>query len=94
MLNYDLSKFSADELSQINRVVLAFLKQKRNQEIRKVTAGLGAGDIVSFTDRSGYTRTAEVIKVKPKMVEVVETPKSTKPGMRWNVQGNLLKLVK
>jgi hypothetical protein len=72
--NSQLNALSVDELTRLNRMVVAMIKTKHADDNRTAIYSFRAGDRVKFSSpRSGVSYTGEVTEVKRTKV-VVKTP--------------------
>lgn len=69
----ELNKLNIQELTQLNRMVVALIKSKHSEDNRTAIYSFRSGDLVNFNSRSGMKVNGEVMQVKRTKV-VVKTP--------------------
>jgi ABC-type oligopeptide transport system ATPase subunit len=73
----ELDMMSMQELSKLNREVVAMIKHKQSMNNRTAIFSFNRGDLVKFTsNRSGITMRGEVMEVKRTKV-TVKTPQGS-----------------
>jgi len=87
-IGIDFTKYSEAELLDLNRRLVAYMRDKRQSDTYHELAKYHLGDRVSFTNNTGAKVSGTVIRVNKKTVSI-----HTDDHRHWNVSPHLLKRV-
>ena len=82
-----LQKLSLEELSQLNKMVVEVIKEKRNDTGKDIKKILTVGDIVEVDDKKFEGEIFEVLKLNPKKAQL-----QRENGEVWNVTYTAIKV--
>lgn len=87
-MNIDLDHYTIEELSYLNKLVVAKIKFLQKQQQLEAAAKFKIGDIVSFMDTDNQEQEAMITHVAPKKIRIM----SLKDKIAWTISPSLLTL--